>query len=92
MNKLSGLCLSVSDKYHQEEAKVILDVCSKENSNIWEMQNFTEELWFVIPVFAYFYDIPWFLRTLQKVSIRWNNTFDFVDLTAVMTQSSKFIS
>ena len=44
MNKLSGLCLSVSDKYHQEEAKVILDVCSKENSNIWEMQNFTEEL------------------------------------------------
>lgn len=43
-NSAAGLCLSVSDKYHQEEAKVILDVCSKVNSNIWEMQNFTEEL------------------------------------------------
>ena len=92
MNKLSGLCLSVSDKYHQEEAKVILDVCSKENSNIWEMQNFTEELWFVIPVLHIFMIFHDFLRTLQKVSIRWNNTFDFVDPTAVMTKSSKFIS
>ena len=47
-NSAAGMCLALTDKYHQEEAKVVMDVCSNENSSVWEMIDFTDELWFVI--------------------------------------------
>jgi len=43
-NSAAGMCLALTDKYHQEEAKVVMDVCSNENSSVWEMIDFTDEL------------------------------------------------